>query len=86
MPYNLSAYGGFLVSQDYQAYTIGAGVNLGNIGAISIDITEASVQLIDKKSAKGQAYRIQYSKYIPNTGTSFSLASYRYSTKTIMIF
>lgn len=86
LPYNLSVYGGFLVSQDYQAYTIGAGVNLGKIGAISTDITEASVQLIDKKSAKGQAYRIQYSKYIPNTGTSFSLASYRYSTKNYYDF
>lgn len=86
LPYNLSVYGGFLVSQDYQAYTIGAGVNLGNIGAISTDITQASTQLIDKKRAKGRAYRIQYSKYIPNAGTSFSLASYRYSTKNYFDF
>ncbi|MEQ5037751.1 fimbria/pilus outer membrane usher protein [Providencia rettgeri] len=86
LPYNLSAYGGFLVSQGYQAYTIGTGVNLGNIGAISTDITQASARLIDKKKAEGQSYRIQYSKYIPDTGTSFSLASYRYSTKNYYDF
>ncbi len=81
LPYNLSIYGGFLVSKDYQAYTVGTGVNLGNIGAISTDVTQASTELIDKKKEDGQSYRIQYSKYLPGTGTSFSLASYRYSTE-----
>lgn len=86
LPYNLSVYGGFLVSSDYQAYTLGTGVNLGNIGAVSADITQASTQLMDKKKADGQSYRIQYSKYLPDTGTSFSLASYRYSTKNYYNF
>ncbi|WP_368902904.1 fimbria/pilus outer membrane usher protein, partial [Proteus mirabilis] len=31
--------------------------------------------------AQGQSYRVQYSKYLPDTKTGFSLASYRYSTK-----
>lgn len=86
LPYNMSVYGGFLVSPDYQAYTMGTGVNLGNIGAISTDITQASTTLIDKTKADGQSYRVQYSKYLPGTGTSFSLASYRYSTKNYYDF
>lgn len=86
LPYNMSIYGGFLVSADYQAYTMGTGVNLGNIGAISTDITQASTTLIDKTKADGQSYRVQYSKYLPGTGTSFSLASYRYSTKNYYDF
>ncbi|MBG5918216.1 fimbria/pilus outer membrane usher protein [Providencia stuartii] len=81
LPYNLSIYGGFILSKDYQAYTAGTGINLGNIGAISADITQSKTELIDKKEAQGQSYRVQYSKYLPGTGTSFSLASYRYSTK-----
>ncbi|EPQ5230588.1 fimbria/pilus outer membrane usher protein [Providencia stuartii] len=86
LPCNLSVYGGFLVSQDYQAYTIGTGVNLGNMGAISTDITQASTKLIDKNKVEGQSYRVQYSKYISDTGTSFSLAAYRYSTRNYYDF
>lgn len=86
LPYNMSIYGGVLVSPDYHAYTMGTGVNLGNIGAISTDITQASTTLIDKNKADGQSYRVQYSKYLPGTGTSFSLVSYRYSTKNYYDF
>lgn len=81
LPYNLSIYGGTILSPDYQAYTLGSGVNLGNIGALSMDVTESLAKLIDDTKAKGQSYRVQYSKHITDTGTSFSLASYRYSTK-----
>lgn len=81
LPYNLSLYGGTLLSADYQAYAIGSGVNLGYLGAISADITHARTTLIDNTEAQGQSYRVQYSKYLPETKTGFSLASYRYSTK-----
>lgn len=81
LPYNLSVYGGFILSKDYQAYTAGTGINLGSIGAISADVTQSKTELLDKTNAQGQSYRVQYSKYMPGTGTSFSLASYRYSTK-----
>lgn len=81
LPYNFSLYGGTLLSADYQAYAIGAGVNMGYLGAISADITHANTTLIDNHKAQGQSYRVQYSKYLPDTKTGFSLASYRYSTK-----
>ncbi|OAT49341.1 outer membrane usher protein [Proteus hauseri ATCC 700826] len=81
LPYNLSIYGGTLLSSDYQAYVLGTGINLGYIGAVSTDITYARTTLLDDTDAQGQSYRIQYSKYLPETKTGFSLASYRYSTK-----
>ncbi|MBG6029296.1 fimbrial biogenesis outer membrane usher protein [Proteus mirabilis] len=81
LPYNLSLYGGTLISADYQAYALGTGVNLGYLGAVSADITHARTTLINDDEAQGQSYRIQYSKYLPDTKTGFSLASYRYSTK-----
>lgn len=81
LPYNLSIYGGTLISADYQAYALGTGVNLGYLGAVSADITHARTTLINDDEAQGQSYRIQYSKYLPDTKTGFSLASYRYSTK-----
>ncbi|WP_163495005.1 fimbria/pilus outer membrane usher protein, partial [Escherichia coli] len=31
-------------------------------------------------SSEGQSYRVRFSKDIPQTGTNFSVAGYRYST------
>ncbi|MDM3628292.1 fimbria/pilus outer membrane usher protein, partial [Proteus mirabilis] len=73
-------FGGTLLSADYQDYAIGAGVNMGYLWAISADITHANTTLIDYHKAQGQSYRVQYSKYFPDTKTGFSLASYRFST------
>ena len=86
LPYNVSLYGGFIISKDYQAYSIGSGLNLGRIGAISADITHATTQLCNNINASGQSYRVNYSKYLPKIGTAFSLASYRYSTDSYYDF
>lgn len=37
----MTAYGGVLISNNYNAFALGIGKNFGYIGAISIDVTQA---------------------------------------------
>lgn len=76
----LTFFGGVTTSPDYQALNGGTGVMLGELGAISTDVTLARAQLDNNEQHDGQSWRLMYSKQIEATGTNFTLASYRYST------
>lgn len=39
LPHGFTLYGGTQVSNDYHAFALGAGLNMGDFGAISADIT-----------------------------------------------
>ena len=77
----LTLFGGSTVSDDYLAFDGGAGVALGNLGAISADVTWAKAQLDSGKNSSGQSWRFLYTGKLESTETSFTLASYRYSTR-----
>lgn len=77
----LTAYGGTQQSDNYHAYDLGLGQNLGDFGAVSFDVVNANSVLNDGSSHQGQSYRFQYNKALPYTGTNFQLVGYRYSTK-----
>lgn len=78
-------FGGALIAKDYQAATAGTGVSLGEIGAISTDVTHSVAKFnsgnnqSDRKT--GQSYRVRYSKSLVSTGTSVDLTALRYSTQ-----
>ena len=78
-------FGGGLVAKDYQAATAGTGVSLGDIGAVSADVTHSvakfktNIGQSDRKT--GQSYRLRYSKSLVSTGTSVDLTALRYSTE-----
>ncbi len=89
----LTFYGGIAQAQDiYSSYALGIGANLGNFGALSVDVTQAKAQLADRltpgnmKSSTGQAWRMRYSKTLQETGTDISVASYRYATRGFYSF
>ncbi|HHR6078689.1 TPA: fimbria/pilus outer membrane usher protein [Providencia alcalifaciens] len=88
LPKGFTGYFGALLSKDYQSYAVGLGVNLGTFGALSADITQANTQNLNGKntSDSGQSYRFQYSKNLTSTGTSVTLANYRYSTEGFYSF
>ncbi|QIG06196.1 fimbria/pilus outer membrane usher protein [Proteus sp. ZN5] len=88
LPKGMTGYTGVLLSKDYQSYVAGVGVNLGYLGAFSTDITHANTQnLVGKENSNsGQSYRFQYSKNMMTTGTSVTLANYRYSTEDYYSF
>nr|ELR5150426.1 fimbrial biogenesis outer membrane usher protein [Providencia rettgeri] len=83
LPKGITGYVGTLLSKNYQSYVTGVGVNLGGFGALSADVTQGNSQnLLGKEdTASGQSYRFQYSKNVMATGTTVTLANYRYSTE-----
>ncbi|AYW53162.1 fimbria/pilus outer membrane usher protein [Raoultella ornithinolytica] len=74
-------FGGVQASAKYQALSSGIGYNLASLGALSADVTQAwSKKRYDDKTS-GQSWRLRYGKNIIETGTNFTIAGYRYSTK-----
>ncbi|HDC4393721.1 TPA: fimbrial biogenesis outer membrane usher protein [Enterobacter cloacae] len=80
LPRGVTLYGGSVMAEDYQALSAGSGASLGNIGALSADITASSARFIDSHQT-GQSYRVRYSKSLISTGTSVDLTALRYSTR-----
>ncbi|WP_148284533.1 fimbria/pilus outer membrane usher protein [Providencia burhodogranariea] len=85
LPNGITVFGGTLVAKDYQAVTAGSGLSLGEIGAISADVTSSVAKFqtgqgqSDRKT--GQSFRLRYSKSLVSTGTSVDLTALRYSTE-----
>lgn len=81
----ITLFGGVLAAKDYQSISAGSGISLGEIGAVSADITQsvAKFQTVAGKSDRktGQSYRLRYSKSLVSTGTSVDLTALRYSTE-----
>lgn len=76
----LTGYTGVQAAPDY--YAAQGGLALGTlIGAISADVTHTDFAAAGGKTLQGQSYRLSYSKYLPETGSNFSLATYRFSTQ-----
>lgn len=75
-----TVYGGVQGSDKYQALALGMGKNIGDWGAVSIDVTQAKTQLPGDVEQTGQSYRFLYAKSFSDTETDFRLLGYRYST------
>ncbi|CAM8676019.1 MULTISPECIES: fimbria/pilus outer membrane usher protein [Leclercia] len=80
LPQGLTLYGGIQVSRPYHAWALGIGKNMGTIGALSVDVTQAWSNPASMSKSSGQAWRVRFSKNFTDTGTNFSATSYRYST------
>ncbi|EOX3825306.1 fimbria/pilus outer membrane usher protein [Enterobacter quasiroggenkampii] len=81
LPYGLTAYGGGQTSSHYQSVAAGMGKNMGDLGAVSVDVIQAWSSPQNLPSDSGQSWRARYSKNFVETGTNFAIAGYRYSTK-----
>lgn len=75
----LTGYAGAVASQGYTAALLGAAFNT-RLGALALDVTQSRADLPGQSVQSGQSVRVTYSKLLPQTDTSFSLAAYRYST------
>ena len=78
---NTTLYSGLQAASKYQALAFGIGHNLGSLGALSADLTQAWSRLKNEEKTSGQSWRIRYGKNILETGTNITVAGYRYSTK-----
>ncbi|MGK3189862.1 fimbria/pilus outer membrane usher protein [Enterobacter soli] len=87
LPYGVTAYSGVLGASRYHAMLAGIGADLGRVGSASMDVTAARTTFDDgRDDATGLSWRAQYSKDIPATDTTVTLASYRYSTSGFYTF
>ncbi|MDY1038554.1 fimbria/pilus outer membrane usher protein [Lelliottia sp. CFBP8978] len=80
LPWGITAYGGLQSAKTYRSVALGLGFNIGTFGAFSIDGTQARSTPFEAEEQSGQSWRVRYSKSIAQTGTSVSVAGYRYST------
>lgn len=81
----LSLFGGGLVSQDYGLASLGAGLDLYQLGAVSFDVTESKAQFLNE-TQYGTAYRVNYAKNFEQYDSQLTLTGYRYSNQDYMNF
>lgn len=80
LPWGFTIYGGGQFSRNYQSLALGQGKNLGSLGAVSVDISQAWSSPHNEKKENGQSWRVRYSKNFAETGTNFAIAGYKYTT------
>lgn len=76
---SLTAYTGGIVAQGYYAGLAGSALNT-RLGAFAADLTLAQTVIPYGADYNGQSLRLSYSKLLPESGTNFSMAAYRYSS------
>ncbi|WP_032833498.1 fimbria/pilus outer membrane usher protein [Pseudomonas sp. URMO17WK12:I12] len=81
LAHGTTVYGGFQAADVYHSVAAGLGLNMGDWGAVSADITQAWSQAFNEEKTGGQSARIRYNKNFVDSGTDFALAAYRYSTE-----
>ncbi|CAE6950478.1 PapC C-terminal domain [Vibrio sp. B1FIG11] len=75
----LSLFSATLLSEDYQSYTFGSGINLNYFGAASFDISTAQAKLGDDSDASGLSYGFTYNNTLTDFGLGLRVAGYRFS-------
>jgi outer membrane usher protein len=75
----LTGYAGLQGAQGYASLLLGSAINT-RYGAFAADVTQARTQIPGFATQSGQSVRVSYSKILPATNTSLSIAAYRYST------
>lgn len=81
LPAGWTLYGGSQLADRYRSFNLGVGKNLGLLGALSMDITQANATLPDESQHQGQSLRFLYNKSLSDIGTNIQLVGYRYSTR-----
>lgn len=75
----VTLYGGAQASAGYGAMLGGGALNT-RLGAFALDLTAAHAEIPHLGTRNGQSLRLTYTRIIPETDTSLSVAAYRYST------
>ncbi|MCV5296511.1 fimbria/pilus outer membrane usher protein, partial [Escherichia coli] len=78
--YGITTFGETVQSDKYQSIGLGSTVSLGTFGAASADVSFSRADKF-RDIKTGQSYGLKYSKSQLETGTTLTLATYRYSTK-----
>jgi len=76
---SLTANTGLRIASGYQSMALG-GSHASGVGAIGLNLNYSRADLGQERRSSGWMGNITYSHTFDRTGTSFSIASYRYST------
>ena len=79
----VTGYAGLQGSVGYAAALVGTAFNT-RFGALALDITQAHATIPGYGTHNGESLRVTYSKIIPETDTTLTVAAYRYSTSGFM--
>ncbi len=79
-PYGVTFFGELVAADSYQSVGAGSTLSLGKLGAASADISVSRAEKYGELLT-GQSYGFKYSKSQVETGSTVTLAAYRYSTK-----
>lgn len=80
LPWNLTIYGGAQTAEHFQAASLGLGVSMGELGALSVDGTGSHARRKGEDTENGGAWRIRYSKEVAATETTLTMTSYQYAS------
>ncbi|HET8765026.1 MAG TPA: fimbria/pilus outer membrane usher protein, partial [Rhodanobacter sp.] len=75
----LTGYTGAAAATGYGEMLLGGALNT-RVGAVALDVSSARTRIPGMHTLSGQSLRLSYSKTLAETGTSLTLAAYRYST------
>ncbi|EPL3087581.1 fimbria/pilus outer membrane usher protein [Escherichia coli] len=84
-PNDITLLGETIISDKYQSIGAGSTLSLGKIGALSTDISVSRAEL-KNDILTGMSYGLKYSKSQLETGSTVTLAAYRYSTDSFRQF
>lgn len=80
--WNTTLYGGLMASEFYRAGNLGLSKDLGSLGAVAFDVTQAysAIDNAHEREVQGSSYALKYAKAF-TTQTNLRFAGYRYSTQ-----
>lgn len=81
----LTGYAGLIGAQGYGSILVGTAINT-RYGAVAFDVTQAHASIPGLSAQNGQSMRVSYSKILPQTDTTLTVAAYRYSTSGYLSF
>lgn len=80
LPKGITAYGGLQRAEHYRALSLGVGISLNALGALSLDGIREQGKKRGEKSSQGQRWRVRYSKNVTATNTGLTLSGNRYAS------
>lgn len=83
--HGITIFGETLQAGKYQSAGIGSTLSLGRAGAISADVSVSRAEKYDSIHI-GQSYGLKYSRSQVETGTTVTLATYRYASRDFYSF
>ncbi|MNQ58243.1 putative outer membrane usher protein ElfC precursor [compost metagenome] len=83
---SLTLFGGTQLSSDYRSLAMGVGKNMGDLGAISAELSYARTELPDERETDGKSLSLLYAKSLVDWGTDLQLLGAHYSTRGYYTF